>query len=113
MDFLSWRTLHPNKSSDSLVLNSLALLPRALPQLKTCPCVESFFDNNEAGRKALQNLREAGIEVKDMSRLYASYKDLNGWLCAESKSQKQAQILASEGFVDSAKARNSNQVFIR
>lgn len=30
MDFLSWRTLHPNEPSDSLVLNSLVLLPRAL-----------------------------------------------------------------------------------
>ena len=97
MDFLSWRTLHPNESSDSLVLNSLALLPRALPQLKTCPCVENFFDNDEAGRKALQNLREAGIEVKDMSRLYAPYKDLNEWLCAESKSQKQVQISCKRG----------------
>lgn len=90
MDFLSWRTLHPNEPSDSLVLNSLALLPRALPQLKTYPCVECFLDNDEAGRKALMSIQEAGIEAKDMSRLYASNKDLNEWLCAERKSQKQA-----------------------
>lgn len=90
MDFLSWRTLHPNEPSDSLVLNSLTLLPRALPQLQAYPYVECFLDNDEAGRKALLNLREAGIEVKDMSRLYAPYKDLNEWLCAERKSQKQA-----------------------
>lgn len=89
MDFLSWRTLHLNESSDSLVLNSLALLPRALPQLQAYPCVECFLDTDEAGRKALQHLREAGIEVKDMSRLYAPYKDLNEWLCSERKSQKQ------------------------
>lgn len=91
MDFLSWRTLHPNEPSDSLVLNSLALLPRALPQLKTYPCVECFLDNDEAGRKALMSIQEAGIEVKDMSRLYAPHKDLNEWLCAERKSQTQAQ----------------------
>lgn len=97
MDFLSWRTLHPNEPSDSLVLNSLALLPRALPQLKTCPCVKSFFDNDEAGRKALQHLIEAGIEVKDMSRLYAPHKDLNEWLCAERKSQKQVQAPRKRG----------------
>lgn len=90
MDFLSWRTLHPNEPSDSLVLNSLALLPRALPQLKTYPCVECFLDNDEAGRKALMSIQEAGIEVKDMSRLYTPHKDLNEWLCAEKKSQKQA-----------------------
>lgn len=90
MDFLSWRTLHLNESSDSLVLNSLVLLPRALAQLQTYPCVECFLDTDEAGRKALQHLREAGIEVKDMSRLYAPYKDLNEWLCTDRKSQNQA-----------------------
>ena len=90
MDFLSWRTLRPNEPSDSLVLNSLALLPRALPQLQTYPCVDCFLDNDEAGQKALQYLRESGIEVKDMSRLYAPHKDLNEWLCSERKSQKQA-----------------------
>lgn len=97
MDFLSWRTLHPNEPSDSLVLNSLALLPRALPQLKTYPCVECFFDNDEAGRKALMSIQEAGIEVKDMSRLYAPHKDLNEWLCAERKSQTQAQTPRKRG----------------
>lgn len=89
MDFLSWRALHPNEPSDSLVLNSLALLPRALAQLQTYPCVECFLDTDEAGRKALTSIQEASIEVKDMSRLYAPHKDLNEWLCSERKSKKQ------------------------
>lgn len=97
MDFLSWRTLHPDEPSHSLVLNSLALLPRALPQLQTYPCVERFLDNDKAGRKALVSIQEAGIEVKDMSRLYAPYKDLNEWLCTEKKPQKQAQTPRKRG----------------
>ena len=90
MDFLSWRTLHPNEPSDSLVLNSLALLPRALLHLQVYSCVECFLDNDHAGRKALKSIQKAGIEVKDMSRLYTPHKDLNEWLCTERKEQKQA-----------------------
>lgn len=82
MDFLSWRTLPPNDPSDSLVLNSVALLPRALPHLKPDPCVECFLDNDEAGQKAFMSIQEAGIEVKDMSRLYTPHKDLSEWLTA-------------------------------
>ena len=43
-----------------------------------------------AGREALQYLQETGIEVKDMSRLYAPHKDLKERLSAERKEQKQA-----------------------
>lgn len=112
MDFLSWRTLHPNEPSDSLVLNSLALLPRALPQLQAYPCVESFLDNDDAGRKALQHLREAGIEVKDMSRLYAPHKTSTSGSVRRTSRKSRLRRLTSEGFADSAKASNSNRVFI-
>lgn len=89
VDFLSWRTLYPEEASDSIVLNSLALLPRVIPKLAVYASVECFLDNDEAGKRALQTIREAGIVAKDRSKLYVSHKDLNEWLCSERKSQKQ------------------------
>lgn len=82
VDFLSWRMLHPEETSDSIVLNSLALLPRAIPKLETYASVECFLDNDKAGRRASQTICEAGILAKDRSKLYASHKDLNEWLTA-------------------------------
>ena len=93
IDFLSYLTMKGKEAtSASIVLNSVGNIYKAVVYL--CEHhnqeVRAFLDNDEAGQKALQYLREAGIEVKDMSRLYAPHKDLNEWLCAERKSQKQA-----------------------
>lgn len=90
IDFLSWRTLHPEETSDSIVLNSLVLLPRVIPQLATYSSVECFLDNDEAGKRALLAIREAGIDAKDRSEVYASHKDLNEWLVSMKQEHKQA-----------------------
>lgn len=95
MDFLSYLTMKGKEAqASSIVLNSVSNIHKAVAYLREHHIseVRSFLDNDEAGRKALQYLREAGIKVKDMSGLYAPHKDLNEWLCAEGKSsQKQAQ----------------------
>lgn len=93
IDFLSWRTLRPEAEGDSLVLNSLALLPRALPQLRAYPSVRAFLDNDDAGRQALHALQSAGIEVEDMSQLYAPHKDLNEYLV--NRHHQQARVAPS------------------
>jgi hypothetical protein len=80
MDFLSWRTIKPNDSSDAIVLNSLALLAKVTPRLSEYQAVESFLDNDEAGRNALVVLKQFCPKVIDRSALYRDYKDLNEWL---------------------------------
>lgn len=67
MDFLSWRTLHPNEEAGSIVLNSLALLPKVLPSLAGYTTIECFLDNDEAGKRAITSIQSTGIVVKDMS----------------------------------------------
>lgn len=89
MDFLSWRKLHPEVEADSIVLNSLALLPKVLPSLAGYTTIECFLDNDEAGKSAIASIQSAGVLVKDMSDLYAPHKDVNEWLCSFSKEQKQ------------------------
>ena len=57
MDFLSWRKLHPEIDADSIVLNSLALLPKIIPLITSYTSIECFLDNDVAGRKAFDQLK--------------------------------------------------------
>ena len=77
MDFLSWRKLHPEGQADSIMLNSLTLLPKLIPTLHPYATVESFLDMDEAGDRATKQLFDAGLPVKDMRACYAPYKDIN------------------------------------
>ena len=88
MDFLSWRELHPEGQADSIVLNSLTLLPKLIPTLHPYPIIESLLDNDEAGDRATKQLFDAGLPVKDMRACYAPYKDINEYLTlAEQRKQ--------------------------
>ena len=88
MDFLSWRKLHPEEQADSIMLNSLTLLPKLIPTLHPYPIIESLLDNDEAGDRATKQLFDAGLPVKDMRACYAPYKDINEYLIlAEQRKQ--------------------------
>ena len=88
MDFLSWRKLHPEEQDDSIILNSLTLLPKLIPTLHPYPIIESLLDNDEAGDRATKQLIDAGIPVKDMRACYAPYKDINeSLILAEQRKQ--------------------------
>ena len=88
MDFLSWRKLHPEEQADSIILNSLTLLPKLIPTLHPYPIIESLLDNDEAGDRATKQLFDADLPVKDMRACYAPYKDINEYLIlAEQRKQ--------------------------
>lgn len=93
MDFLSYLTMKGKETAPCLVLNSVSNLPRAIAYLheKGIDSVRAFFDNDQAGRNALQTLCSAGIKVKDMNRHYARYKDLNEYHVAQCKQQQEVQ----------------------
>ena len=88
MDFLSWQTLNPSSTFDTIVLNSLALLPRIQEKLKGYKQVKSFLDNDEAGRKSFEVLKQFYPSVIDGSVRYRTHKDLNEWLVFQSKVQE-------------------------
>ena len=88
MDFLSWRKLHPEVQADSIILNSLTLLPKLIPTLHPYPIIEGFLDNDEAGDRATKQLIDAGLPVKDMRACYALYKDINEYLVQRLQGKK-------------------------
>ena len=88
MDFLSWQTLNPSSTCDTIVLNSLALLPRIQEKIKGYKQVESFLDNDEVGRKSFDVLKQFCPSIIDGSVRYRTHKDLNEWLVSQSKVQE-------------------------
>ena len=103
MDFLSFMTLRRKendglKRQDYLVLNSVSNIQKALEPLSHYENVQCFLDTDEAGRNAyLQLSKELGKPITDASTLYNGYKDLNEYLCAESKHSERAEIKKSKG----------------
>lgn len=95
MDFLSWRKLHPEIEADSIVLNSLALLPKVIPLIMGYTSIECFFDNDEAGRKAFEQLKRSCPHVIDGSVRYQNHKDLNEWLVAQSNLKEKLPLLST------------------
>ena len=106
MDFLSFMTLKKKenpqntglKQQDYMVLNSVTNIHKAKGSLLRYENVQCFLDNDETGRNAyLQLSKELGKPVTDASTLYNGYKDLNEYLCAESKHPEKAEIKKSKG----------------
>lgn len=93
MDYLSFLTMKNLQRSpaDAIILNSLTNLPKVENTLAGYQSVALFLDNDEAGKRAVQNLRSVCKEALDMSTHYGKYKDLNDYLCNRSV-PKQAVI---------------------
>lgn len=88
MDFLSAEKLGLNDGSDTVVLNSVANIDKAIPALSGYPLILCYLDNDVAGRAALARLqREFNGKVADKSSLYLNHKDLNEYLVAVSQKQ--------------------------
>ena len=101
MDFLSFMTLRKLKNpqqtglslQDYLVLNSVTNIHKTAKRLSRYDSVQCFLDNDEAGKNAyLQLSKELGKSITDASTLYNGFKDLNEYLCAESKHSEKAEI---------------------
>ncbi|WP_337651175.1 toprim domain-containing protein [Alistipes shahii] len=91
IDFLSYLSLANNihPVSDTVVLNSVFNLSKAVPYLSQHPVLHAFFDNDEAGRKTTADLIRLcpRSEVIDQSYFYRGYKDVNDYLITRIKSR--------------------------
>ena len=81
IDFLSAERLGFNDGTDTIVLNSVANIGKAIPALRDYPLILCYLDNDEAGRNTVARLqKEFGDRVMDKSALYPNHKDLNDYL---------------------------------
>lgn len=81
IDFLSAERLGFNDGMDSVVLNSVSNVAKAITPLADYTVIQCYLDNDTAGRAALTRLRrEFGDKIMDKSALYPDNKDLNDYL---------------------------------
>ena len=88
MDFLSADTLGIGGNGDSLVLNSVANVGKAVKHLDGYGRIDCFLDRDESGRRTLEVLKgHYGGRVCDRSALYDGCKDLNEYLQRTAKKE--------------------------
>ena len=100
MDYFSFLTLRmkncptmPNlDGQDYVILNSVSNVSKAIDVLHGYERIHCLLDNDEAGRKAVEAIRqEYKWRVRDASHLYSGHNDLNDYL--RSLKVKQSQDL--------------------
>ena len=88
MDFLSAATLGIVGNGDSLVLNSVSNVEKAMKHLDGYGRIDCYLDRDEAGRRTLETLKgHYGERVCDRSALYDGCKDLNEYLQLTTKKE--------------------------
>lgn len=78
-DFLTALMYYRRTSSKHsvLVLNSISNINKSLPILSKYETVNTYLDNDKAGKKALAQLQENQLNIVDYSHLYEGFKDFN------------------------------------
>lgn len=93
MDYLSLLTMSPEEEKKvALILNSVNNIKKSIFFLSKHKLICSYLDNDEGGKRTLEQLKREGFDVQDYSSVFQNYKDLNEYLCAEFKHTEKAEI---------------------
>ena len=90
MDFLSFLSMKEEVNNRCLVMNSVSNIGRSISYLNNhqVSSIRTFLDNDDAGRRATQELIRAGFKVEDMSVHYGNFKDLNEYHISRVREQQ-------------------------
>ena len=95
MDFLSFLSMKEEITNHCLVMNSVSNVSRTIRYLndRHLTHIRAFLDNDEAGRRAVQDFIKAGFHVEDMNIHYKDFKDLNEYhvSCVREQQKRKAQ----------------------
>jgi len=104
MDALSFIELQKSYQGDLLVLNSIALIGRALDCLSDYPVIGLFLDNDKRGRLTKNEILKAFPHAKDYSGIYRHSKDLNAHLM-----QKKRLVQPPEVSIQKQKTKDNRE----
>jgi hypothetical protein len=82
-DFLSFKNIEKsleNETSDYMILNSVSMINKIKNSLENYEKIDLYFDNDEAGNRAVEIIKNEKNEAEDCRVLYSDFKDLNEWL---------------------------------
>ena len=93
MDFLSFLSMKEEITNHCLVMNSVSNVARSIHYLneRNITFVRTFLDNDDAGRKAVQEFVNAGFKVEDMAVYYRDFKDLNEYHVSRVREHEKSQ----------------------
>ena len=82
-DFLSFKNVESyleKETSDYLILNSITMIHKVKNEIENYKNIELYFDNDEAGTRAVEIMKNDLKNAEDCRVLYSGFKDLNDWL---------------------------------
>ena len=90
MDFLSFLSMKEKVTNQCLVMNSVSNVARSIRYLneRSITSIRAFLDNDDAGRKAVQEFVNTGFKVEDMAVYYRDFKDLNEFHASRVREQQ-------------------------
>lgn len=90
MDILSFLSMKGEVTNQCLVMNSVSNVARSIHYLneRNITSVRAFLDNDDAGRKAVQEFVNAGFKVEDMAVYYRDFKDFNDFHISRVREQQ-------------------------
>ena len=115
MDFLSFLSMKEEITNHCLVMNSVSNVARTIRYLndRHLTHIRSFLDNDEAGRRAVQDFIKAGFHVEDMNIHYQDFKDLNEYHVSRVREQQKRKAQEQTHISITGQNKKSKQVKLK
>ena len=95
-DFLSFKKVKnylEKETSDYIILNSVSMINKIKNSLENYEKIDLYFDNDEAGTRAVEMIKNDLKIAEDCRVLYSGFKDLNDWLIHKNPQNDNLQSL--------------------
>ena len=115
MDFLSFLSMKEEVTNHCLVMNSVSNVARTIRYLndRHLTHIRAFLDNDEAGRRAVQDFIKAGFHVEDMNIHYKDFKDLNDFHVSRVREQQKRKAQEQTHISITGQNKKSKQVKLK
>lgn len=115
MDFLSFLSMKEEITNHCLVMNSVSNVARTIRYLndRHLTNIRAFLDNDEAGRRAVQDFIKAGFHVEDMNIHYKDFKDLNEYHVSRVREQQKRKAQEQTHISITGQNKKSKQVKLK
>ena len=98
-----------------LVMNSVSNVTRTIHYLneRHLTHIRTFLDNDEAGRRTVQDFIKAGFHVEDMNIHYKDFKDLNDFHVSRVREQQKRKVQKQTHISITGQNKKSKQVKLK
>ena len=115
MDFLSFLSMKEEITNHCFVMNSVSNVARTIRYLndRHLTHIRAFLDNDEAGRRTVQDFIKAGFHVEDMNIHYKDFKDLNEYHVSRAREQQKRKAQEQTHISITGQNKKSKQVKLK